>query len=175
MSSIYFSEDDFNQIEILPEENEEFCNIQANEVDAHKSGDGYTDMFMRGEAPFALYEKSIALKTLEDSVTQFLPKYDEVYMGYGSCSRVLQGSINAYGLDENVVLFCQFKCDIVEYAWLILDIEKESDIRVAVNIFKALESIGSFILADWGWSFTKKIADTEGIKKYMRKRLEVFG
>jgi len=178
MRNIYFSEDDFNQIEILPEENEIFCINQAKEIDtfaeAHKSGAGYTDMFLQGEPPTTLYEKSISIKTLENAITQFLPKYDEVYEGYGE-HKILCSNINAYGVDEDVVLFCQLKGDVVEYIWLTLDIKKENDVSVAVNMFKGIESIGSFIVADWGWSFIKHISKREDIKEYLEERLDVFG
>lgn len=177
MRSIYFHEDDFNQIEILPEENEMFCSSQVKKIeafaDAHKNGVGYTEMFVRGENPATLYKKSISVKTLENSVIQFLPKYDEVHTGYGE-HKILCRAINAYGLDENVVLFCQLTNDVVEYLWLTLDIKKENDIQIALNMFKAIESISSLMLTDWLWSFTKKIGQTDDIKEYLKKRFEVF-
>ncbi len=177
MRSIYFYEDDFQQIEIVPQENETHCINQAKDInsfaDEHRSGEGYSEIFLRSKNTVDTYDKGITISALESCISEVLFKYDEVYTGY-SPYRELCNSITAYGNDENVVLFCQTKDGIVEYIWLTLDIAKENDIVIALNMFKSINNLGSFILVDWNWSFIANLSHTEDIKSYLKNRLEKF-
>ena len=58
--------------------------------------------------------------------------------------------------------------------WLTLDTDKEDNILTAKNIFSALSRIGSFIIADWGWSYIEDIGNHLEIEKYLRQRLIDF-
>ena len=177
MRSIYFHEDDFTQIEIVPQENKIHCNNQAKDInsfaDEHRSDVGYSEVFLRSENIVYTYDNGITVSALESCISEVLFKYDEVYTGYSSY-RKLCNSITAYGNDENVVLFCQPKNGIIEHIWLTLDIAKENDIVIAMNMFKSINNLGSFILVDWNWSFIANLLDTEDIKSYLKNRLAVF-
>ena len=177
MSNVYFHEDDYCQIEILPIENLEFCMKQAGLINEfsgeHWTGSGWTDMFVRNENPISVHEKRILAVLLEKALECILLKFDEVHTGYGShCEKC--NNIKAFGQNENVVIFYSEKDTFVDNIWLNLNIHEENDIALAKNMLTALSTLGNFIIADWGWDFVKEIKCLEDIEHYLRKRLEVF-
>lgn len=177
MTSIYFHEDDFCQIEILPIENLGFCLKQAGCIEefakTHKSGIGYTDMYVRDETPLSLADKKIVPSQLKNALQGITKEFDEVYSGYSSYREKCEFT-HAFGNDKNIVLFFDVKNGIVKNIWLTLDTDKEDDILTAKNIFSALSRIGSFIIADWGWSYIEDIGNHLEIEKYLRQRLIDF-
>jgi hypothetical protein len=97
MREVYFHEDDYCQLELLPEANWDFCAKQMNEIEkfseAHKAEIGWTDMFMRSENPKQLSEVEIERAALVSSVREILPPFDRVLTGYGSHSEECQHTI----------------------------------------------------------------------------------
>ena len=176
MRSIYFHEDDYCQIEILPVENLGFCLKQAGLIDEfseeHKAGAGYTDMFIRGENPLSIYTKSIPVGVFEEAL-EVAPKYDEVFTGYSSYCEKCE-STNAFGHQENVAVFYEEKDGFVKNIWLALDIYEDNDVSITYNMLTSLAKLGDFIIVDWGWGFIEELHDAARIKQYLQKRLEVF-
>lgn len=177
MSSVYFHEDDYCQIELLPIENIEFCLKQTGLINefanAHKEGNSYTDIYMREDNLISMHDKKILITLLENSLDGILPKFDEVCTGYSSY-REKSKHTNAYGQDENVVMFYDSKDNFINHIWFTLDISKENDIMAAQDMFHALSKLGEFIIVDWGWDFVEKINILEKIESYLQKRLEAF-
>ncbi|WP_313133303.1 hypothetical protein [Anaerocolumna sp.] len=177
MSSIYFHEDDYCQIELLPIENLEFCLKQGGLINefanVHKEGIGYTDMYIRDDNPVSMYDKKILIASLENSLDGIFPKFDEVFTGYSSYRKKSKHT-NAFGKDENVVMFYDSKHNFVNNIWFTLDISKENDIMAAQDMFISLSKLGEFIVADWGWDFIERIDHFDKINCYLQKRFEEF-
>ena len=172
MKSVFFHEDDFCQIEILPAESLGFCLQQADCVaefaDAHKTDMGYSDMYVREAAPVSLHSKKISDTILQNLLGKLLPEFEEVYTGYGS-SRTKCKNIKAFGQDENVVLFYESENNVVKNIWLTLNIKKKTDIAVAKNIFDILSQTGDFLIADWSWDFVELLSNAASIDSYLEK------
>jgi hypothetical protein len=177
MTSVYFHEDDYCQIEILPLENLKFCLKQTGSIDefaeAHKDGGGYTDIFVRDDVPVRLYDKKIPSERFERTISEIFPKYDEVYTGYGSFRERCR-SASAFGRNENVVVFYQEENGSVRNIWLTLHIETENDIRSAGELFTALSTLGNVIIVDWNWKFIEKMNEDERIEQYLQDRLDFW-
>ena len=177
MARIYFHEDDFCQIEILPAENLSFCLEQAERISAfageHKAGLGYSEVFMRKDAPVSLYSKSITADTLQEYLGEILPEFDEVYTGYGTHEEKCSFT-RAFGKDTNTVVFYSNKEALANHIWLTLDIMKSDDIVIARSILDALAKINDFIIADWGWAFVEPIKNIRSIDSYLNMRLKEF-
>ena len=177
MTRIYFHEDDYCSIEILPIENLEFCLKQAGLIadfsEKHKAEVGYTDIFALEKSPFSMQSKKIPKAVLEKAVQSILPKFDEVFTGYGSyeekCSH-----IGAFGNNENVVIFYDEKDGFIENIWLNLNVYEAEDITIAKSLVHTLSKLGNFIIADWGWGFIEALHNCEQINQYLLNRLEVF-
>ena len=174
VSSIYFMEDDYCMIEILPLENLAFCLKQAEEsrkfADAHRSGIGSTGVYVISDGPVGLREKRITASSLDKAMQEALPKFDEVYYEAEHSSP----QTFAYGYDSNVALFFEEKDEIVDTIWLTLVIKKEQDVDRALRMLDALSGLGAFLLADWGWCVIERLENRDSLKPYLRKRLKVF-
>ena len=176
-SEIYFHEDDYCQIEILPVENLDFCLEQAGLIDesaeAHYDGFGYTEAFVRKENPISLHDKKISAIFFNETLSGILPvKYDEVFTGYASY-RVKCEHTSAFGYDDKtVVVFYDEDDGFIINIWLDLGISQESDIALVQNFFIALSKLGDFIIADWGWCFVEKINNHEKIEQYLQNRFD---
>ena len=177
MTRIYFHEDDYCSLEILPVENLEFCLKQTGLIDdfseKHKAEVGYTDVFVRDKNPVPLCSKKISETTLDERIKNIFPKFDEVFTGYGSYEEKCN-HIGAFGNNEDVVAFYEVKGGFIENIWLNLNIYEANDVVIANNLLHSLSKLGDFIVADWGWSFIEKLSNSEKINQYLQKRLEVF-
>jgi len=177
MSSIYFHEDDFCQIEILPVENFEFCAKQAGLIadfaDTNRSESGYTNTYIRSGPPTPLKNKKISKKSLARTLNNVLPKFDEVLTGYSSYRQKCQFT-SAFGYENEVVIFFEEKNRIVANIWLTLNIKNENNLTTAHEILIALSKFGDFLIADWAWDYVERISSHERINKYLHERLERY-
>ena len=175
--SIFFHEDDFCQIELLPVENLVFCLKQAGVIEdfaqSHQGGFGFTDAFMREECHVKLSQKDLPATALHNLLTPRFPPYDEVRTGYGSHDVVCKSTF-AYGQNERVVLFSDSEGDILQNMWLTLDLSSSDELARAKELFQMLGSFTSLLIADWGLGIIAPLIDTEQINPYLEKRLGVF-
>ena len=170
MTNIFFHEDDYCQIEILPADNLAFCLEQSEEIDKfaeeHRDGIGFSDMFIRNENPKSLREHDISVVRLNEMLKSVFPQYDEVYTGYGSSYREKCENTVAFGNDR-VIIFYDEENGFVKNIWLALFIQEKVDIKAAQNLFAALSTLGEFIIADWNRNFILKINNSEKLGQYL--------
>jgi len=179
MPCIFFHEDDFCQIEILPVENFAFCLQQVERItefaDAHRVGDGYSDVYMLNDVPFSLHSKKMSATILQSALDNVLPEFEEVFYADSEPNRRKCNHTRAFGHDQNAVLFYDHEDDIIKHIWLALDVKKRVDIAVSNVIFDVLSKTGEFLVADWGWEFILTINNSAAIDSYLEERFKVFG
>ncbi|WP_440948165.1 hypothetical protein ACSAZL_08020 [Methanosarcina sp. T3] len=181
MRSIYFHEDDYCQLEILPVQNYNYCKKEINNIlnfsEEHKAdnGIGWTDMYVRDENPTTLTELRISVSKLCSSLQNISCKFDIVYTGYGSHREVCQNTL-AYGDSDDVVIF--FDSDkeksIIKNMWLTLDVHDEHHKESAQKIFCTLSKFSDFILVDWSWGFISELSSTIRLENYLNERIKCF-
>jgi len=177
MTSIYFHEDDFCQIEILPVENLAFCLKQAGRItefaDEHREGVGFSHMYMREDASASLRSKKILAADLKNLLMGILPEFDEIYMGYGRYRETCEFT-NAFGQNENVVLFYEQEAEFVKNIWLKLEVGNSADIESAMGIFGVLSQMGEFLIADWEWGFVEVLKNVGSVMDYLEELMRAF-
>ena len=108
MREAYFHEDDQGQVQLLPLDNLQHCLQQMGQqqafADAHQSGAGWTEMYVREAAPSKLSALGITGEQLRLALMAVLPPYDAVFTGYGSY-RVECKNLLAFGGDNTETLF----------------------------------------------------------------------
>ena len=108
MREAYFHEDDEGQVQLLPLDNLQHCLQQMGQqqafADAHQSGAGWTEMYVREAAPSKLSALGITGEQLRLAVMAVLPPYDAVFTGYSSY-RVECKNLLAFGGDNTETLF----------------------------------------------------------------------
>lgn len=163
MRKAYYHEDDFCQVELLPLDNLQHCLAQMGEqqafADAHQSGAGWSEMYVRQEPPSRLVTLGITGEQLRLAVQAVLPPYDAVYTGYGSY-RVECTSVLAFGGEDTETLFAGLAEDgIVAYLWC-------SDAMPELLLLPLLEQL---LLVDWNAGFACPLADQALLARYLRE------
>lgn len=175
--SIYFHEDDYGQIEILPAENKEFCMSQAGLIEEfaeeHRVGAGFTDMYVRQENPLSLKEKKLAKADLERALQPYLPYYDTVYTGYSSYRELCQ-STHAFALNDNIAVFYSVEDNIVDDLWLAMTPMTKEEADVAQKVLEAIGDLGELIIADWSQGVVESLQDREAVTGYLAETFAWF-
>lgn len=181
MRNIYFHEDDYCQIEILPVQNYNYCKQEIDKINdfsqEHQVADGigWTDVYIRNESPMTLAELKLPIEKLSASLESVVSKFGSVYTGYSSYREACKSTL-AYGDTDDVVAFYDFdkEFNFVKNIWMTLDIRNQAQIDSAKQILKALSGISKLILVDWGWGFLSELDDIPEIEHYLNKREEIF-
>jgi hypothetical protein len=170
-----FSEDDHGSIEIVPAENAAWCVDQQSAIDqfseAHRSGIGWSDVYVRAPVPVPLASRRIRVVDLHAAVGRQLTPFDQVTYEHRSICEPLQTS--AYGPDPQVVVFVDHDSEFVRELWATLQPNDSSHID---SVLGGLEKLAEWdlILVDWGWSRVIRLDDEPQLRKYLSKRLDAF-
>lgn len=163
MREAYFHEDDEGQVQLLPLDNLQHCQAQMGQqqafADAHQSGAGWSEMYVREAAPSKLVALGITAQQLRLAVMEVLPPYDAVFTGYGSyrveCRKVL-----AFGGDNTETLFAGLdEHGIVMDLWC-------SDGMPELLRLPLQEQL---LLADWNAGLACPLSDRELFARYLRE------
>lgn len=180
MRNIFFHEDDYCQIEIIPKENYNYCLVQCSNIEDFASehldvnGIGYTDVFIRDDNKIPLSTINLKKDYLKICIESVFPKFDRVETGYSSYSKEALNTC-AFGLNNNVIVFFDYdKNDIVQNIWLTLDIADKIDIANTEKLVHKLSKVSELLLVDWGWCEVYLLTDTEPILQYLKRRENIF-
>lgn len=172
--SIYFHEDDYRQVEILPAENEAYCKRRAGLIDQfaeeHRSEAGFTNIYVRQENPLSLREKKLAKADLEQALKSHLSYYDQVYTGYSSYRELCQNTY-AFALNENIAVYYAVEKDIIGEIWLSMMPETEDEVDLAQRVLETIGGLEELILADWNQGVVARLEDKEAVVQYLKELL----
>ncbi len=176
MRETEFHEDDYCQLELLPEANWDFCAREMSEIDRfaaeHRDAAGWTDIYVRKDNPHPVSELQIDRESLASAIQPGMPPFDRVLTGYNfDCEA---RNTLAFGPNYHVTLFAEHDdAGIVSAIWLDLAPRTSTDASTALNAFRAF-SQWPLVLADWGWSVLLRISDSDALARYLAKRVDVF-
>ena len=163
MREAYFHEDDEGQVQLLPLDNLQHCQAQMGQqqafADAHQSGTGWSEMYVREAPPSKLVALGITAQQLRLAVMEVLPPYDAVFTGYGSyrveCRKVL-----AFGGDKTETLFAGLdEQGMVVELWC-------SDGMPELLRLPLQEQL---LLADWNAGLACPLSDRELFARYLQE------
>lgn len=163
MRDVYFHEDDYRQIEILPIDNLSFCIKEIGDIEKSASenfdGFGYKDIHIREENPSELISLSISENELEDKLSAHLPKYDNVYTGYSSYREQCTGTF-AFGKDDQETIFYETSNGNCSAIWV-------SDPLEELLYLPYLEKL---LFVDWSWGFVCPLIESKKYLEYINNR-----
>lgn len=164
MRQVFFHEDDYRQIEVLPVANLRFCLEQAGAIEelsaAHRTGAGWDEMHVRRENPIALENLRITLADIRAALSPGLTEYQEVLSGYAS-HRERCGDVYAFGNDDTATIFASLGSNhVVDAIWCSAPLIELQRLRQAERL----------LLADWGWSFICPLRDRSRLLAYLEER-----
>ena len=168
-NSIFYHEDDYLQVEIVPFENFNELIKQAENVQDFSEdyfyGSGYTDMMVREENEFKLKQRGIQPKEL-DLIFSDLPikRYNEVSTGIHPGEMTSENTFG-YGKNYNGIFF-DFESDFVTGIWI-----SGSPEVVNEEYIQVLNNIGNkwnLLLMDWNSLEIIDLKNKEQIEKYLK-------
>jgi len=164
--TIFYHEDDFCQIEIVPKENLSELIKQADNISDFTSENGYSDIYVREENKVSLKTKKISKSELESLLTKLgTAKHTEIITGYGSDYKIKSENTIGFGKDYSAVYF-DFENDIVKNIWItnLYGLNHE-------NVINTLSEIGekwNLIMMDWNSSELIDLSNKKMIEKYLK-------
>jgi len=166
---LFFHEDDFRQIELIPKENFDQAKSQSNEIlefsEKNFDGIGYTNIYIRNDNNIHLQVRKISVEELDELLLKIgFYKVPKVITGYGQDYRVIASNTIGFGQDYAAIYY-DFQENIVTNIWLTqpynINMEK---------IISFLEEVGKkwdLLLADWEATEIIDLSDKEAIINYL--------
>lgn len=165
---LFFHEDFFCQIELVPKENCFHIKRTFESFPEAIDKNGFNSCIVRPEHPISVAEKQIpfkAIKAVLDSTTNGF--YANVYSGYGNNKFRIK---DAFAWDHNHYgIFVQHNNQVVERIWLWYEHQFVQN-NNGEPLCKALNTLGnrfSLILADWNRELAIDLSSTNKISAYL--------
>jgi hypothetical protein len=168
--TIFYHEDDYLQVEILPLENINQLKLESKEVEKfsekHFDGLGYSDIYVRtDENKLGLKERHIKPAELETylSVMEF-DRITNVLTGYGQTHRELHKDCIAFGKNYTAIYY-DFKENVIQHIWTTghWSMNKKKLTHVLLNIGQHW----NLVLQDWNLTITVDLRNKKAIEDYL--------
>ena len=174
LKAVWFHEDDYCQIELLPRVAEAFARHEAEAIrvfaDAHRApgGVGWTDLYRQKQPPASMYNLHIALDSLGECIPRTLRPFDRVVTGYGSYPSSTERTA-AWGRDRIGLIFADFdEVGVVRNVWFDhFGAPFVEDVRAFLSACAARWDV---ILADWAWTQIVDLRDSAAVDAYLSLR-----
>lgn len=177
---IYFHEDDYCQQQLLPREATAHATSEIEKIDsfaeAHHApgGVGWTDIYLRQEAPAQLRTFKIKREDFASLISPVLPAFDVVLTGYSSHREVCKKTA-AWGISQQCSLFADWDDDgTIANVWSEFFDPAEESIRSAAKAVAALGRLHPLVFVDWAWSYTCDASEEERFAAMLRTKLETI-
>ena len=169
--SVYFHEDDYCQIEILPLSAEKFCLKQIGEIfgltEKNNEEYGFSDMYIRSESPHSIQEAEISDEKISE-ILYFLPEFDEVTSEY-LCWIEDSKPVFSRGIDNDTAVFWEKNENgIISAMWLGMYIVPEN-CHTWQKILTVLGNTAPLMLADWNAGICIDLTNAKEIENYIRR------
>lgn len=171
MRDVWFHEDDAGQIEFLPVSNLRYCKKEMGIIDAHADehrveGGGWSQVYLRSDAPESLATLGITFSELSDALGMNLEPYERVFIGFGT-NRELCSRTFAWG-DERFDLFAEVnETKVIKYLWFGLGKWSFDKQQHYCEILFGLPHATELLIADWPASRVVRLADSEDVRAYV--------
>ena len=172
MREIFFHEDDYCQIELLPLAAQAHCTMQMGRIGrfaaehAADGGFGFTGIYVRADAPYPVGELHLSVEALAAAIEPHFAAYDAVYTGYSSYRERCQ-QIRAWG-DDSFVLFVVARHGRIQHLWLNSWLVSSLDAAKVTTALRAIPQSSGLLLADWSGGVIVPLADASALEAYFR-------
>jgi hypothetical protein len=170
MDSIFYHEDDYCQVELVPIENFDALIRQAQNVqdfsEKHVDGGAYTDMYIRDSHGLHLKERGIPLAAL-DKLLSMLSMKRFIHVSTGIRPGEMDKG-NTFGYGENYHgIFFDFASDVVNNIWIAGS--PQADAAKISQVFHQIGQTWNLLLMDWNSLELIELKNKEQTQKYFYK------
>jgi len=170
-AAIYFHEDLYCQVELLPRSAWDFCVRQlgaiADFAKAHHDGVGYTGIYLRPDVPTALADLRLRADDLDRLLASKLPRHRSVTTGYSTHVEPAPGTVG-YGPSQSCCLLVEAdKEGTVKAAFLQLWGIQPPELEALHGALSELSRIADLLLVDWERGDLLALADGTALRDYL--------
>ena len=168
--TIFYHEDDYRQVEIIPNDNLSNLKAESKKVEEFAKenfdGTGFTNMYVRSDKDkIELNQRKINPEEFEKIISQLgLERIPNVLTGYGQIFRELHKDCIGFGKDYTAIYY-DFKDNVVQHIWLTnhwsLDKEKLGECLLELG------KRWNLLLQDWNLTVTIDLKDKSEIENYL--------
>ena len=176
---IHYHEDDYRNIEIVPNENleeiiNEFKKIQNfSEIKKSNNWNKYTDIYVKEEYKNKTATKKIRLDTIRKIITENMTEFSEVTTGIKPQIYKCEKTI-AFWLTKNIIIFVEYrKKTIVENIWLHINVTNEIDKENLIKTLSNLSKKYDLLIVDRNAFFIANLSNEKAINKYLEEKLKI--
>ena len=171
--SIFFHEDYYCQIELIPEENYFITKRQFNKsTDQDEFTLGLEECNIRESKPVNIATRKISIKDISSILNPLAKSYsDNIESGYGSTTYRIKNS-NVWGFDYYGI-FVEYQNGIISNIWLWTN-SNFSNNNSGINFHDALLHIGiqyKLILVDWNREIVVRFSNPADLNNYLINNL----
>jgi len=175
IDSVFFHEDNYCQIELLPIQNLFSENsAMQNYSNENFNGDGFITATARDETKFPLYKLEISYSSFVLIVEKIaLFSIEKVYTGYLS-HRVLKNNISAYGF-ENYILYIESNNGLISKLWIDYYLFSDTLNGYPHTLQTTLYELGlkyELVLVDWNEFLTVILKNNNQLNEYISQVLD---
>jgi hypothetical protein len=172
MRTVYFHEDDYCQVEILPVAAVNFVSDEMRSVEefsqAHSDGAGFTRMYVRNDPPTSLASLGITVDDVRAALEPLLPAFDQVMTGYSTHRELLPNAVGWGIADYNAVFVTVGESGVIQAAWLCAGFDSPERVDRWCSVLKAFPRASGLVLADWNTLEMVPLADEVKLAAYLR-------
>ena len=170
-STIFYHEDDFRQVEIIPNDNVANLKVETKKLDEftkeHFDGYGFTNTYVRSdENKIKLNQRKINPEDLEKIISSLeFERISNVLTGYGQTYREPHNNCIAFGKDYKAIYY-DFKDNVVQHIWLTDHWSMNRE-----KLSKCLYELGQkwgLLLQDRNLTVTVDLKDKDSINSYLQ-------
>ncbi|HZV71840.1 MAG TPA: hypothetical protein VFG10_19975 [Saprospiraceae bacterium] len=169
--TIFYHEDDFCQIEILPGDN--FINLKVESqiirtlAKENFDGTGFTDIHVRDDKSRTNLNQLQIKPEDVDNIFKLLgtDRISNVITGYGQTYRIPHENCIAFGKDYNAIYY-DFKDNIVQHIWLTNP--KNINRTELIECLYELGNNWNLLLQDWNRTISVDLRNKQEINNYLQ-------
>jgi hypothetical protein len=171
MKELYFHEDFYCQVELLPISALESSEGAMGDIDtfsdAHGNGTGWTALYLRQDHSQHLRSLGIPINAVTAALDPILEPVDEIYTGY-STYRERCNNTRAWTLPCHTALLADYnEAGIVGHLWIINEPPAPENINQFWQALRFFSEYGDFFIADWNLSIAVACKDDDKLMRYL--------
>lgn len=169
LKKVFYHEDMYLQVEILPKENLAFCNNQINSIidfsNDHRDGFGFTDMFVPENESIKLESKNIQYDAIKDILSSHMDFYKDVYTGYGSYEVKCSNTVG-FGFDTLQILVNFNDKNTIKNIWINGFTESIKEVECFAKSLIELGINYDLIICDWESTSLIDLKEKDQVEEY---------
>jgi hypothetical protein len=176
MTTGFFHEDDYCQIEILPLGNWDNCVTNLGDASSFSKehaavgGTGWIDIFQIPAAKVPLGTIQIHRTELAALLSAHFPQFDEVESGTFSYPKKCVDTCGFGSVTNVAVFFDHDASEIVQHIWFLFNVENRRQCMEMADALASVAKMRELLLVDWAWERLFRLADSESLTAYLLER-----